>query len=168
MRYRRDRTPGGTFFFTVVTEERRPIFADPAMIDLLRSVVADVKRRRPFRIEAAVTLPDHMHTIWTLPEDDGDYPARWALIKSTFTRRCGLETGKRGNRQRRVWQRRYWEHRIRDDSDFNRHVDYIHWNPVKHGLVTEPEQWPWSSIHAFIRRGDIGALPPPGGSGARE
>ena len=154
MRYRRDLTPGGTYFFTVVTAERRPLLADPAAVELLRGAFRMVMRQFPFRIEAIVVLSDHLHTLWTLPEGDANYPVRWNRIKGRFT--AGLPAALRpepsGARKRRgeqaVWQRRYWEHRIRDEADFERHVSYIHWNPVKHGLVQEPGEWPWSSYRA--------------------
>ncbi len=149
MRYRRDVSPGATYFFTVVTAERRPVFRDAAMVRLLVDILREEKARRPFRTEALVILPDHLHTIWTLPHGDARYPQRWSAIKGLFSRRCGLAAV--GDRlrphERGIWQHRYWEHRIRDDDDFRHHVEYIHANPVKHGLVESPTDWPWSTIH---------------------
>jgi putative transposase len=131
MYYRRDFTPGGTYFFTVVTAERRPLLAEPGAVEILRGAFRTVMADYPFRIDAIVVLPDHLHTVWTLPEEDADYPFRWNRIKGRFTQALRQH-------RRPVWQNRYWEHRIRDADDFNHHVSYIHWNPVKHGLVQEP------------------------------
>jgi putative transposase len=111
----------------------------------------------PFTIDAIVVLPEHLHCIWTLPQGDADYKTRWALIKANFSRaiplgeRCSERRRKRG--ERGIWQRRYWEHVIRDERDFASHADYIHWNPVKHGWARSPGDWPWSSFHAYVRRG---------------
>ena len=102
-------------------------------------------------------LPDHLHAVWTLPEGDADFAKRWQLIKSTFSR--ALPSGERisesriARRERGIWQRRYWEHTIRDENDFARHVDYIHINPVKHGLVTRVRDWPFSSFHRMVKLG---------------
>ena len=151
MYYRRDFTPGGTYFFTVVTAKRRPLLAEPTTVTLLRGAFRTVMTHHPFRIDAIVVLPDHLHTIWTLPERDSDYPRRWNRIKSLFTARlpAHLRPVPSATRIRRreqdVWQRRFWGHRIRDDADFDHHVSYIHWNPVKHGLVQAPGEWPYSS-----------------------
>jgi putative transposase len=151
--YRRDRTPGATYFFTVVTADRCPIFDNSKQVDTLREVIRGVRAERPFDIDAMVVLPDHLHTVWMLPDGDADYSARWQMIKARFTRRCGLVArGVPG-----VWQGRFWEHRIRDDRDRAGHVDYIHWNPVKHGLAASPIDWPWSSFRKFVRDGYYGA-----------
>ncbi len=154
--YRRARAPGGMFFFTVVLAERsKTTLID--YIDVLRDVIRAAQAARPFRTEAMVVLPDHLHTVWTLPADDADYATRWAMIKAAFSRR--LPRGERrsasrvSKRERGVWQRRYWEHLIRNDDDRSRHVDYIHFNPVKHGYVKRAIDWPYSSIHRFLRNG---------------
>lgn len=153
MYYRRDFTPGGTYFFIVVTAERRPLLAEPATVTLLRGAFRTAMTHHPFRIDAIVVLPDHLHTIWTLPEGDSDYPRRWNRIKSLFTAGCPAHlrpipsATRIGRREQGVWQRRFWEHRIRDDADFNHHVSYIHWNPVKHGFVQAPGEWAYSSFH---------------------
>ena len=138
MRYRRAKIYGGTYFFTVNLAERgRTLLVDH--IEHLRNAVRLVTSRHPFVIDAIVILPDHIHALWTLPEGDADYSTRWALIKAGFSR--GLERGEliRRSRLRKgdrgIWQRRFWEHAIRDDRDFERHLDYIHYNPVKHGFV---------------------------------
>ena len=154
--YRRNFICGGSFFFTANLAERRlRLLVD--YIDLLRQAFRYVRRRHPFDIEAIVVLPDHLHAIWTLPEGDADFALRWRLIKSTFSR--GLPAGeprfasraKKG--ERGIWQRRYWEHTLRDEEDFARHADYIHFNPVKHGHVSRVSDWPYSSFHRMVRFG---------------
>jgi putative transposase len=153
--YRRLWMPGGTYFFTVTTFERRPILTREDAIAALRSVIADVRRRHPFTINAWVVLPDHMHTVWTLPEADADFPKRWALIKTGVSRRLAPALGASSRFQRRlsVWQPRYWEHWIRDDADRAAHIDYVHFNPVRHRLVTEVADWPYSTFHRYVRDG---------------
>jgi putative transposase len=155
--YRRAWLPGGTWFFTMNLAERRGNRLLVDRIDLLRVAFRSVLLRYPFRMEAVVILPDHLHCIWTLPPDDTDFSRRWSLIKGRFSR--GIDKGerispsrsKRG--ERGIWQRRFWEHLIKDDDDFSRHVDYIHWNPVKHGWVRRVADWPHSSFHDYLRRG---------------
>ena len=153
MRYRRDQTLGGSYFFTVVTFERWPWFGDTRYVACLRQAVADEKKRRPFQIDAMVVMPDHLHAIWTLPEGDGDYSTRWQNIKRGFTAqipadaRPAVPHSRARKHEQAIWQRRFWEHRIRDEADFANHVQYIHHNPVKHGYAQQPEDWPFSSIH---------------------
>jgi len=155
--YRRAKIQGATYFFTVNCAERQNNRILENNIDALRQVFRQVKQKHPFKIDAIVILPEHLHCIWTLPPDDANYSLRWNLIKSGFSR---LITGnerrsdsriKRG--ERGIWQRRYWEHVVRDEKDFERHVDYIHWNPVKHGWVKRVSDWPYSSFHAYERKG---------------
>jgi putative transposase len=159
MQYRRARTASGTYFFTLVTHNRRNILCDPENVVLLRTVFKEVMIRHPFTIEAFVLLPDHLHCIWTLPENDNDFSKRWRLIKGAFTRRCdpryrGCASMTRQLKQEQaIWQRRFWEHAIRDDRDYRQHVDYIHYNPVKHGLVVAPNDWRHSSFHRFVAKG---------------
>ncbi|EPZ15061.1 hypothetical protein M622_16995 [Thauera terpenica 58Eu] len=157
MRYRRDRSPGATWFFTLVTWRRRPLFADPANVARLRAAFAHTRTVAPYRIDALVLLPDHLHCIWTLPDGDADFSTRWNRIKGSFTRSLPPAAkslrGSPSRRERCVWQRRFWEHRIRDDVDFARHCDYIHWNPVRHGLATRPDEWPYSSFARFVQAG---------------
>jgi putative transposase len=160
MHYRRTFAPGGTFFFTVITEQRRPIFANDATIAQLLAAVSHVQQRHPFAIDAFVVLPDHIHTIWTLPENDSRYSVRWGLIKERFTRQylSNHEVPPRSlsrvsKREHAVWQRRFWEHTIQGQSDFDRHVDYIHYNPVRHGLVMAARDWPHSSFTAWVAQG---------------
>jgi putative transposase len=159
--YRRIRRAGGTYFFTVVTHGRRPILTHQEVRQALREGIHKVRQTMPFGIEAWVLLPDYLHTIWTLPEHDAKFASRWAVIKSCVTKGCRklLGSGERINKSRNnrkegdVWQRRFWEHVIRDEADFHRHLDYIHWNPVKHGYVTTPMDWPYSTLHRFVAQG---------------
>ncbi|KPQ02396.1 MAG: transposase [Marinobacter sp. HL-58] len=157
MNYRRNRLPGGTYFFTVVTAARNPIFSNPTAVQRLRTTLRSVMNRHPFTINAMVVLPDHIHCIWTLPVDDTDYPTRWRLIKGGFTKRFQQHSQDRTGKLKSLWQKRYWEHTIRSDNDFNRHVDYIHFNPVKHGYVARALDWPYSSFHRFVREGILPA-----------
>jgi len=159
--WRRNFVPGGTFFFTVVTHGRRPIFADPQAVRLLGQVLRDCLSVWPIQIEAVVLLPEHLHTIWTLPRADAGYSQRWGWIKKEFTKRW-LLTGKEDNtvsdgrlRERRhgIWQPRFWEHTIESDNDFAAHFDYIHYNPVKHGHVRCPVHWHATSFHRWVKRG---------------
>ena len=154
--YRRSHTPGATWFFTVNLAERRGNTRLVDHIDALRDAFARTRARHPFHIEAIVVLPDHLHCLWRLPPGDGDYATRWSLIKAGFSRtlppgeRISASRRKRG--ERGIWQRRFWEHQIRDERDFERHTDYIHYNPVKHGHATTAAAWPHSSFHAFVAK----------------
>jgi putative transposase len=150
MRYRRSSTPGATYFFTLVTKDRRPLFASLEAVDLLRNAFRTVRATRPFDVDAIVVLPDHLHCLWTLPENDADFATRWRLIKTWFTKHCdqARRQGEGG-----IWQPRYWEHLLRDETDVIRHADYIHYNPVKHGLVASAGEWAYSSFHRFVERG---------------
>lgn len=116
----------------------------------LRAAFGKVRATRPFAVEAMVVLPDHLHCIWRLPPGDGDYSSRWREIKKAASRAIAPQADARGERQ--VWQRRFWEHVIRDADDWRRHVEYIHYNPVKHGYATRPADWPWSSFSRFVAR----------------
>jgi putative transposase len=159
LEYRRAFAPGGTFFFTVVTYDRAPILCTPLARDILRGAIARTRERRPFTLDAIVLLPDHLHAICTLPEDDADFSTRWAMIKREFSANWLAAGGHEGataapdlhDRRRGVWQRRFWEHTIRDERDFERHIDYIHYNPVKHGLVPCPHAWQHSSFERWVR-----------------
>jgi len=149
VQYRRNRE-GLCYFFTVVSDRRRPILTLPENIARLRRSFKEAIKRRPFRLIAIVVLPDHLHAIWELPQADPDYSGRWAYIKRHFSTGAIAAGSPSENQQRRrelaVWQKRFWEHRIRDDEDLARHLDYIHYNPVKHGLVNSPWDWPHSSL----------------------
>jgi putative transposase len=161
MRYRRVRIEGATYFFTVVTHQRRPIFRDPLSVALLDEVIGKIRTWHPFEIDAQVVLPDHLHALWTLPEGDADYSRRWRLIKEAFTRahvkrqrlRSGWDETSAHQNDQAVWQRRFWEHLIRDERDFATHLDYIHLNPVQHGLTQAPGDWPHSTFSRWVARG---------------
>ncbi|MEX0730662.1 MAG: transposase [Aquisalimonadaceae bacterium] len=154
--YRRTAIAGATCFFTVATFRRRPLFAAPENVQMLRTVIRRVRGRHPFRIDAMVVLPDHVHAVWTLPAGDDDFAKRWRLIKSGFSRGIPRPAvnGLRRCGEHKVWQRRYREHSIGDEDDYRRHVDYIHYNPVRHGLVERPGDWPYSSFRRAVERGD--------------
>ena len=159
--YRRVYIPGATVFLTLVTYQRRAIFAEPDNIRRLRRAIADVKAEMPFAITAAVVLPDHLHFVWTLPPDDAQYSKRVGRLKVLFTRSFkGKESlpqdvcvSRRRQRESDVWQRRFWEHTIRDEDDWIRHLNYLHYNPVKHRLVQCPHQWEFSSFRQFAANG---------------
>jgi putative transposase len=159
--YRRTKVKGGTYFFTVVTFDRQPILTNDQVRSALREGIQEVRQSMPFKIEAWVLLPDHLHTIWTLPEDDDNFGSRWAVIKRIVSKRWGSLDGirakisdSRGKRsESSFWQRRFWEHCIRDERDLQRHLDYIHWNPVKHGYVKRAIDWPYSTFHRFVSKG---------------
>ncbi len=159
--YRRVLIPGGTYFFTLVTYRRRPLLTSNAARDCLKRSIRKVQQSQPFDLPAICFMPDHLHCIMVLPENDADYPGRWNAIKGLFSkglRKNGVQVAPvSGGRPEKggigIWQRRYWEHLIRDDEDYRRHLDYIHFNPVKHGLVQAPLDWPWSSLHRYVGNG---------------
>ena len=156
--YRRYLTKGGTWFFTVNLANRKSSLLTEN-IDNLRNAFKYVNHRHPFTINAIVILPDHIHAIWTLPENDSDFSTRWRLIKTEFSRKIPkyekITSSRLSKNERGIWQRRFWEHKIRDDSDYARHVDYIHINPVKHGYVNNASEWLWSSFHRYVKDGII-------------
>jgi putative transposase len=158
--YRRANVKGGTYFFTVNTFQRLPILTEAPVRAALREAIEKTRMAHPFDIDAWVLLPDHLHCIWTLPEGDADFSMRWSKIKRHVSQQCSDMIGSQrisDSRSKRhesgIWQRRFWEHQIRDDNDFARHVDYIHWNPVKHGLAARACEWPYSTFHRFVRSG---------------
>ena len=159
MRYRRAFVAGGSFFFTLVTEKRRPLFASAEVVDVLRDAFRSVRSTRPFALDAIVVLPDHLHCVWTLPPGDADFATRWRLIKTRFTKRCDpalrpIPNSVQASRQEQaLWQHRYWEHILRDEKDYEHHVEYIHYNPVKHGHVASPMAWPYSSFSRYVEAG---------------
>ena len=163
VRYRRNFVPGGAFFFTVVLENRRSsLLVDK--IASLRLAFRVTRAERPFKLDAIVILPDHLHAVMTLPDGDSDFSGRWRRIKSAFTRQVvaeGVPVSQNRRGEYALWQRRFWEHTVRDDTDFARHIDYIHYNPVKHGYVTSPGHWPWSSFGLHVR---LGQYPPDWGA----
>jgi putative transposase len=154
VRYRRNRVQGGTYFFTVTLAERR----STRLVDhigTLRAAFRVARQERPFTIDAVVILPDHLHAILTLPQGDTDFAGRWRRIKGHFSTQLltvDVAIRRHANGELALWQRRYWEHTIRDDHDFVRHVDYVHYNPVKHRLVARVRDWPHSSFHVYVRR----------------
>ena len=145
VQYRRNWLPGGTYFFTVTLADRSStLLVD--RVDALRDATRKVRAAMPFEIVAAVVMPDHLHALWTLSAGDADYATRWRLLKTHFTKSLGIAT---------PWQRRYWEHTIRDERDLAHHIDYIHINPVKHGYTSRAADWPHSSIHRYIAHGIV-------------
>lgn len=158
--YRRFYVPGGTFFLTLVTYKRIPLFSESENISRLRSAIAKTRIERPFEITGAVVLPDHIHFLWTLPPGDSDYSQRVSRLKILFTRSLrgrrtlpqNVSASRRKHRESDVWQRRFWEHAIRDETDLKKHLDYIHYNPVKHGLVSCPHLWEYSSFRKWVER----------------
>ena len=156
-RFIRAKTPGATWFFTVNLQQRHGNDLLVRHINVLRACVAQERARRPFAILAWVVLPEHMHWLWRLPPEDADFSTRWRRIKTDFSKALPVtesrspvrqQTGERG-----IWQRRFWEHQIRDDADLARHMDYIHYNPVKHGWAETPVEWPHSSFAHYVSRG---------------
>ncbi|MCC8981189.1 REP-associated tyrosine transposase [Bradyrhizobium acaciae] len=151
--YRRNFIAGGSFFFTVNLEDRR-LRLLTEHIDHLRAAFRVTRERHPFTTEV---LPDHLHVVWSLPEGDADYATRWRQIKSAFSRSLPagevISDSRVAKAERGIWQRRYWEHTIRDEDDFSRHIDYVHINPFKHGLVARVKDWPYSSFHRMVELG---------------
>jgi putative transposase len=157
--YQRLYLKGGTLFFTIVTFRRRPVFIEESSVKLLWRCIKNTMEKFPFTINAFVILPDHLHMIWTLPEHESDFSTRWKMIKGTFSRQYSGERVKdisesmvRKN-EKGIWQRRFWENAIRDQEDYNRHCDYIHYNPVKHGLIKSAADWEQSSYKDFVAEG---------------
>ena len=158
--YRRANVLGGTYFFTVVTYRRQRFLCDEDVRVALRHGIEKTRQRLPFDIDAWVLLPDHLHCIWTLPPGDADFGKRWGMIKRQVSKRCGhlkrcnwINASKQKRNESTSWQRRFWEHQIRDERDYQHHVDYIHYNPVKHGHVTRAADWRYSTFHRFMKDG---------------
>lgn len=157
--FRRAWIPGGTYFFTLATWRRQPLLTHPDAVTALREAFRSVREEHAFEIDALVVLPDHMHAIWTLPPDDADFARRWAMVKRRVSQRTAhlvrkpVSASMTKRRETGVWQRRYWEHSIRDDTDLRRHVDYIHFNPVKHGYARRVADWPYSTFHRYVADG---------------
>jgi putative transposase len=150
--YRRNFIPGGSFFFTVNLADRQ-LRLLTENVEALRSAFRETRQRHPFTIDAMVVLPNHLHAVWTMPEGDRDFATRWRLIKSTFSRSLAagepVSASRAAKRERGIWQRRYWEHTIRDENDLVRHVDYVHINPLKERV----RDWPYSSFHRMVKLG---------------
>jgi putative transposase len=166
--YRRAHIEGGVFFFTVTLVDRSSKLL-VSEIDRFRSVYAAVKKEHPFETIAICVLPEHLHAVWSLPANDADFSLRWSLIKRNFSIGLAADTrrspSKIAKREKGIWQRRFWEHAIRSDADLERHVDYIHFNPVKHGHVARVRDWPYSSFRRFVEQG---LLPADWGGNMRE
>jgi len=164
--YRRADFAGGYYFFTLVTYRRHKFLTTDGARDCLRRAFEKVQTQRHFETTAICLLPDHLHCVWKLPDGDADFSTRWTLIKRGFTVSFLKAGGKElrqsdsrlEHRQRGVWQRRFWEHQIRDERDLHTHVDYIHYNPVKHGLVARLDDWPWSTYHKYVESGHYGKV----------
>jgi putative transposase len=154
--YRRFYIPESTWFFTVNLAERKNNNLLIDNIDLLRDAFKYVKQQKPFHMNAVVIMSDHLHCIWSLPLNDADFSIRWNLLKGRFSRGIPpnerISTSRETRRERGIWQRRFWAHLIENQDDFNRHVDYIHWNPVKHGKVNKVVDWPYSSFHRYVKQ----------------
>lgn len=159
-RYRPSQT-GSTYFFTIVAHGRRPIFCNPVIRTSLARAVQFVRETRPFVVDAWVILPDHMHCMWTLPDGDVDYAARWLALKRYVASDVGRRLQESAfaapsphhRREVTLWQRQFWEHPIHDQADFERHMDYIHFDPVKHGQVARVQDWPHSTFHRHVQEG---------------
>jgi len=157
VRYRRNHVPGASYFFTLALHDRRRHWLTDH-IGPLREAYQHTQVALPFETVAIVILPEHLHAIWTLPDGDHDYPGRWRGIKSRFTHallKAGCVHAQTSRMRSPVWQSRYWEHTLRDEFDLQNHIDYIHYNPVKHGWVQRARDWPHSSFHRFVARGDL-------------
>ena len=152
--YRRAWLPGGTYFFTVNLLQRRGNDLLTRQIGQVRDAVRSVRLRHPFHIHGWVVLPDHLHCVIELPPDDADFAVRWRLIKMEFSKAMPkverLSRTRKTRGERGIWQRRYWEHLIRDENDFQAHMDYVHFNPAKHGLVSRVADWPYSTFHKLV------------------
>jgi putative transposase len=162
--YKRARFEGGYYFFTLVTYNRMKLFQNEVARFCLKQAIEETQSRHPFEIISLCLLYEHLHCIWKLPQDDCDYSQRWSSVKGLFSMKYSKLNGKNiaisPSRALKgevcIWQRRFWEHQIRDEKDLQRHIDYIHYNPVKHGLVRQVEDWPWSTYHKFAREGFYG------------
>jgi putative transposase len=159
--YRRNMVEGGIYFFTVVTYKRRPMLTRDTSRRLLHFAWEDVQHRFPFETVALCLLPDHLHCRWKLPEGDSNYSMRWKEIKRLFSRQYNLQIGSTEKRndsrikrqETTIWQRRFWEHTIQNESDYDYHLDYIHSNPIKHGYVSRAADWQWSTFERFVQNG---------------
>jgi len=149
--YRRALQPGGCYFFTVVTYKHLPLFANENNIDILRNAFRTIKNKHPFSIDAITILPDHLHTIWQLPQNDNNFSLRWRLIKHLVSTK--IDSPKNHRDEKYIWQRRFWEHLITDNNDWKNHMDYIHYNPVKHGYTNQPNNWKFSSFLNAVNKG---------------
>ena len=160
MQYRRAKVAGASYFFTIVTHDRHPIFRNVEAVALFQTGLKRIKSRHPFEVDAFVILPDHIHMVWTLPDGDAEFSTRWRLIKEAFTKpfvwqrqQLDRSTSRLAKGEQAIWQRRFWEHVVRDEADYAAHIDYIHYNPVRHGLASAARDWPYSSFSSCVERG---------------
>lgn len=159
--YIRSYTNGATYFFTLVSYNRRRIFCEDDFLQAFKKSIKQVQQQYPFEIIAWVQLPDHLHCIWKMPENDANYSMRWSQIKRLTTQACpryhlpidDLSRSKVKRKERGIWQRRFYEHEIKDEADFIKYMDYLHYNPFKHGLVGKVSEWPYSSFHRYVKQG---------------
>jgi putative transposase len=163
--YIRSKFEGGYYFFTVVTYQRARLFTEVLARDVLRQAINKTQWRHPFELIAICLLPDHLHCIWKLPQGDSDFSMRWSSIKGIFSREYlrakhqkDVSLSRPDKGELCIWQKRFWEHQIRNERDLQRHIDYIHYNPVKHGLSESVEDWPWSTYHQFLKDGLYGKI----------
>jgi putative transposase len=164
--YRRWYQEGGLYFFSLVTFGRRPFLTIDLARRQLHAALRKTQKERPFDIVAMVLLPDHLHCLWKLPVGDDDFSTRWRLVKSRFTidmlasgfRELGRNESRRKRQEHAIWQRRFWEHLIEDEEDWKRHLDYIHYNPVKHGHASLPRDWEFSTMRRYIAMGEYDDL----------
>lgn len=160
-KYRRYYRDGGTYFFTVKTYRNQKFLCDPFARTALRQAIEKTRAEKPFEILGWVLLPDHLHAVWKMPENDNDFSGRWSMIKRYFSQKWLTQNEPHSQRTRRmqdkrepgIWQRRFWEHLIRDQNDMANHMDYVHYNPIKHGLVQCPHHWPYSTFHRWVKEG---------------
>jgi len=159
--YKRAHISGATYFFTLVTFDRRPILTSALARACLRDAIRVTRTQQPFQLDAICLLPDHLHCLWMLPDGDADFSSRWNRIKGLFSKRylaahashADPNPSRRRKGEATIWQRRFWEHCIRDADDFRHHLDYLHFNPVKHGHASRATDWPWSSLARYVRLG---------------
>jgi putative transposase len=155
VKYRRYRVPGGTYFFTLTLRDRKSDWLTRYCGQVINAM-KKVRAIHPFKTIALVILPDHLHAMWTLPDGDSNYSLRWRLIKTQFSKNLassGISIKKNAKGENILWQNRFWEHTIRNEIDYEKHVNYIHYNPVKHGFVTKPADWPYTTFHRYVKNG---------------
>jgi len=149
--YHRLFVKGGTYFFTIVTYNRQPLLCEKPALIRLKAAFRYVMSKHPYRMDGLVIMPDHLHCIWRLPDGDGNFSIRWNMFKRYFS--IGMNSPTNQRREKTIWQRRFWEHLIRDEDNLHRCLDYIHYNPVKHGYVTNPYDWDSSTFKQYVKKG---------------
>ena len=149
--YRRLLVNGGTYFFTVVTYKRQLLLCEEHALSRLKAAFRYVMKTHPYRMDGLVVLPDHVHCVWTLPENDDDFSVRWHRLKRHFS--IGIDGSTNHRRGKHIWQNRFWEHLIRDEKNLHHCLDYMHYNPVKHGYVAKPSDWKYSTFLQHVKHG---------------